>query len=224
MRLLVVNDSARFFKERNAEQKASNLDAEFARMKRFDAGIPLQPMDSKTLVTVKDGDTIVDYQNVTIQGYLSTFEGTTKSDRQGDYVIAGAFAETVKKFMSNPVMLRDHYNATDYVAGQFTTVREDVRGLYVEGKVSNAPDLASLRFKLAEGVLRTLSMGGIFHYMEDGRGIFKVDLWEGSIVPIPANQDAIFETRSLNDDEKRFIKSGGRLPFFTSKQHLALVA
>ena len=70
------------------------------------------------------------------------------------------------------------------------------------------------RFKVAEGHLKTLSMGGLFHYKEDGRGIFKVDLWEGSLTPIPANPDATFSVRSLTDDEKHFIKSGGAYPSY----------
>lgn len=193
---------------------SDKTDDDFARMKRFDAGIRLDTPDEKKATTIKDADgNVVDYRDVRIAGYLSTFEGTTKSDRQGDYVVQGAFAETIKKFMVNPVMLRDHYNDTDYLAGEFTKVKEDTRGLYVEGRLSNAPGLRDLRFKVAEGVLRTLSMGGMFHYLEDGRGIFKVELWEGSLTPIPANQDATFETRSLNDCEKAFVKSGQKVPY-----------
>ena len=78
--------------------------------------------------------------------------------------------------------------------------------------LSNAPDNISTRFNVAEGHLRTLSMGGLFHYKEDGRGIFKVDLWEGSLVSIPANPDAIVSTRSLTDDEAKAVKSGRILP------------
>ena len=60
--------------------------------------------------------------------------------------------------------------------------------------------------KVAEGSLRTMSMGGVFHYLEDGRGIFKVSLWEGSLTPIPANQDAIFSVRELTDAEIKKVR------------------
>lgn len=181
---------------------------EFAAVKRFDAGISLEDAGAKSFTTVKTGDVISDYRDVTIRGYLSTFRGTTESDRQGDYVDEGAFKETIPRFKQNAVMLRDHTNLVEYLVGGFTTVREDAKGLFVEATLSNAPDVQSVRFKIAEGWLKTLSMGGLFHYKEDGRGIFKVDLWEGSLTPIPANPDARFSTRALTDDEKKSVKSG----------------
>jgi HK97 family phage prohead protease len=177
-------------------------------LKRWEAVLDLGAKDVKAFDTIKDGDTITDYQNVRFKGYLSTFVGTTASDRQGDYVENGAFTETLKRFKQNPVMLRDHVNNTSFLSGSFIDIREDTKGLFVEGLLSNAPDVQSVRFKVAEGHLRTLSMGGVFHYKEDGRGIFKVDLWEGSLTPIPANPDALFSVRALTEVERKFIKSG----------------
>lgn len=182
---------------------------EFARLKRFDAAVDVEPPDAKKLTVIKVDDRIVDYQNVTIAGYLSTFKATTESDRQGDYVDEGAFRETIPKFMLNPVLLADHRNSVAFLAGNFTALREDKKGLRVEAVMSNSPDNIGARFKVAEGMLKTLSMGGVFHYKEDGRGIFKVDLWEGSLVAIPANPDARFQVRALNEAERRFLKTGG---------------
>ena len=187
---------------------------EFASVKRFDAAISLEADDAKKFTIVKDGDVITDYRDVRIKGYLSTFRATTESDRQGDYVIEGAFKDTIPDFMSkNPVLLRDHHNICAALSGSFTVMKEDRKGLYVEGNLSNAPDVQSTRWKVAEGHLRTMSMGGAFYYLEDGRGIFKVSLWEGSLTPIPANQDALITTRSLNETEKKFLKLGGSKSF-----------
>lgn len=175
---------------------------------RWEARIGIEADKKGIIILPEDGnkEAIRDYLNVTVKGYLSTFEGTTKADRDGDYVVQGAFAETLPKFLErNPVMLRDHVNATEHVVGSFSKAVEDDRGLYVEAMLSNAPDIRNIRFKVAEGHLRTLSMGGIFHRSEDGRGIFKVDLWEGSIVAIPANPDATFSVRGLNDSEQKFL-------------------
>jgi HK97 family phage prohead protease len=130
-----------------------------------------------------------DYQNVRIKGYLSTFNGT---DRDGDTVLPGAFAECIPRFMKNPVMLADHRNSVASVVGHFTVVREDRAGLYIEGILSNSPEVAHVRALVAEGHLKTMSMGGMFFYKEDGTTIRKVELYEGTLTPVPANPDAIF--------------------------------
>jgi HK97 family phage prohead protease len=213
--LLIVRNRAAFQTAAKTAAPAFPPD-EFENVRRWEAVVGLESQDAKKLRTIKtEGDIIADYLDVEIKGYLSTFKGTTESDRDGDTVEEGAFAETIAEFSKNPVMLRDHVNMTAYLAGKFTTVREDKRGLYIEGMLSNAPDTRDTRFKVAEGILKAMSMGGIFYYKEDRRTIFKVKLWEGSLVPIPANQDAIISVRSLNDTEKKFMKSAGRFPTYT---------
>jgi HK97 family phage prohead protease len=148
---------------------------------RFDAALNFGEKDGRSFDEVKESNgLVVDYRNVTIKGYLSTFQHVTPSDRDGDYVQRGAFAETIPHFMRNPVMLANHSNSVSSLVGAFTTVKEDELGLYVEGRLSNSPSefVKDVRFKVAEGSLRTMSMGGVFHYLEDGRGIFKVSLWK----------------------------------------------
>jgi HK97 family phage prohead protease len=189
---------------------------EFAGLKRFDIQVPLALVAERKSMQLTDADgTICDYRSVALKGYLSTFVGTTAMDREGDYVEQGAFSDTIKEFANNPIMLRDHRNVTGDVVGSFTVMREDSKGLYVEAVMSDAPDVQSLRFKVAEGHLKTLSMGGLFHYKADGRGIFKVDLWEGSITPIPSNPDARFQVRALTDLEKKFLKSASTFKNFS---------
>jgi HK97 family phage prohead protease len=149
--------------------------------------------------TITDADgMIVDYKDVTINGYLSTFENMTPADRDGDYVRKTAFDKSIGKFGNNPVMLMDHINDIEHLAGSFTDMKKDGKGLAVVGKVSNAPELRKIRFLVAEKHLKTLSMGGLFLYGHDGKAIEEVDLWEGSLVPVPANQDARFEVRSFD--------------------------
>lgn len=198
----------RIVRQKRAPHSATPLAQPSAKLMRWDAQIDLASQDTKKFDTVKDGDRVVDYQNVTLKGYLSTFKTTTESDRDGDYVDEGAFTETIRKFMKNPVLLVNHRNEVQSLAGSFTVVKEDKRGLYVEAMLSNSQseNMKDVRAKVAEGHLRTLSMGGIFHYKEDGRGIFKVDLWEGSLTPIPANPDAIFSTRELTEHEMKKVQ------------------
>lgn len=182
---------------------------EFDLVRRWDAMLDLKAEGVKKATPVKDGaGRIVDFTDVAIDGYLSTFEAVTKADRDGDVVEDGAFSDTIPEFMKNPVLLVDHINMVEYLAGSFTTVKEDRNGLRIKAVVSDSPDMINVRFKIVEGILKALSMGGIFYYKEDRRTIFKVKLWEGSLVSIPANQDALFQVRSLNDREKKFLKSG----------------
>ncbi len=170
---------------------------------RFDATLPLAAPGVKAFTELKDASgAITDYRDVTIKGYLSTFGN---SDRQGDIVKPGAFAETIPQFMLNPRLQVDHRNSAEYTVGSFTVVREDSKGLYVEAKLSNSPSLLAtdMRYKVAEGHIGALSMGGFFHYEEDGRTIFKVQLYEGSLVAIPANPAALLSVREVGEaDEK----------------------
>ena len=145
----------------------------------------------------KDG-MIVDYRDVSINGYLSTFENMTKADRDGDYVRPNAFDKSIKRFSANPVMLMDHVNDIEHLAGSFTGVEKDGNGLVVVGKISNAPELRKVRFLVGEKHLKTLSMGGLFLYGGNGKSIDEVDLWEGSLVPVPSNPDARFSVRSID--------------------------
>lgn len=158
--------------------------------RRFSAKIDITPIPSEP---VYDGNRIIDYQNVSFRGYASTNESVTKGDRIGDYLRKGAFRKTIKEFKKNPVMLTDHENTTKNIAGSYTQIEEDDRGLFVEGKISNAPALSTIRTLVAEGHLKTLSIGGMFYYEDDGKGISQVDLMEVSLVAIPMNPDARFE-------------------------------
>lgn len=145
-----------------------------------------------------DAGQIVDYQNVTIEGYLSTFKNVTESDRDGDYVEKGAFADTIKRNAKSPLpLLVNHRNQVENMAGSFVELKEDSSGLRFKAVLSNSPSdfMKHLRALVAENHLKTTSMGGIFHYKEDGRGIHRVDLLEGSLTPIPANPDALFSAQ-----------------------------
>ena len=148
-----------------------------------------------------DKSPIVDYQDVVIEGYASTFVGTTPADRDGDYVMPKAFDKTLAKFRENPVMLLDHQNSVAALAGSFEKIGTNERGLAVRGRVSNAPGLRDTRFKIVEGHLKSFSMGGLFYYNDDGRGIEEVELFEASLTPVPANADALFQVRSVSINE-----------------------
>ncbi len=165
--------------------------------------------DSKKFDEVKDSSgNVIDRKNVSITGYLSTFKNVTESDRDGDAVENGAFKETIPAFLKNPVLLIDHRNSAENIAGRFTEVKEDKNGLRVTAMLSDSPTdrMKHIRALVAEGHLKTLSMGGRFHYRDDGRTIFKVELYEGSLVSIPANPDALFSVRECTEAEMKEVQ------------------
>jgi HK97 family phage prohead protease len=175
---------------------------------KWSAQCDISSPGAKKFTPVKDAsDNVVDYRDVTLTGYLSTFKNVTEADRDGDYVEQGAFRDTIAKFMRNPVLLVNHRNQVENLAGSFTKLQEDKNGLYFVAALSNSPSdrMKDIRALVAEGHLKTTSMGGLFHYKEDGRGIFKVDLWEGSLTPIPANPDALFSIREATEAELKQV-------------------
>lgn len=137
-----------------------------------------------------DDGPLLDILDVKIEGYASTFNNL---DRDGEKFLPGAFEEDLANFMRNPVMLKDHWNKCDNVVGNFTKVHEDKKGLFVKGVLSNAPDVRSIRFKVAEGMIRTFSVAGMFHFNETHVEIFRAHLYEISLIPIPANPKALFD-------------------------------
>lgn len=187
---------------------------EARKIRHFEADTILDGVETKFTEVKKDTATI-DYVDVRITGYASTFVGTTKADRDGDYIMNGAFREFLPEYKTNPVILIDHRNSSHEIAGSFDKISEDTRGLAVDGRISNAPGLTDIRFKLVEKHLKTLSIGGLFYFIEDGRGIEKVRLFEVSLVAVPSNQDALFQVRGIDlSDMKKayaaFRSKGGQ--------------
>ena len=172
--------------------------------KSFDSTTPFEIDTGKGFSEVKDADgTVVDVKNVTISGLGSTFVGTTKRDRDGDYILPGAFDKTLAEFRTNPVMLVDHENSVLRMAGSFSKVGVTEQGLVMEGRVSNSPAefMKHVRFLIHEGHLKAFSIGGIFFYDESGYGVEEIRLFETSLVAVPANQDALFSVRKIGRDD-----------------------
>ena len=146
---------------------------------------------------IKDGDII------SIKGYLSTFGNT---DRDGDIVHESAFDDTLKQRKTYPLQ-RDHSYKTEDFIGDFKA-KKDEKGLYIDAEMLVTPGTYDLALKVKSGKLNTLSMGGAFKYgaERDKKGnsiIEKVMLFEGSVVPIPANPEAKFEAKSLKQEGEK---------------------
>ena len=144
-------------------------------------------------------------------GYGSVF-GVLDSYKE--VVAPGAFAESLQGRM--PALLWQH-RAGEPI-GVYTAVREDAVGLYVEGKLA----LKTARGAEAYELLKMRALSGLssgFVTREDSydkvagvRTLQKVDLWEVSLVTMPANDLARVEAvKSIEDITglERFLRDAG---------------
>lgn len=138
-----------------------------------------------TDVTVTDG--------TVISGYASLFG---KTDQGGDIVVSGAYGKSLgvnKAQGRNIKMLWQHDPAQPI--GVWDEVREDVKGLWVKGRL--LPDVAKAReaaVLLAAGAIDGLSIGyRTVKAAKDTQGhrhLTELDLWEVSLVTFPMLPEA----------------------------------
>ena len=147
--------------------------------------------------------------NGIVEGYASTW--TKTPDSYGDIVIKGAFTETLKKKKAtgHPFPLCFNHDF-DQIIGAVTEAEEDDFGLKIKASFLNTALAQEKRELVKEGIVWQFS----FAYSvlgseeptaeEKKQGIFqkltKLDLYEVSLVPVPANQTAIV-TEVKNDSE-----------------------
>lgn len=136
-----------------------------------------------------------------VKGYASTFDRIP--DSYGDVVAKGAFADSLKHWESigKPIPLLYGHSTDDpkYNIGKVTKAYEDDHGLYVEAEFDAENDTAQYVRKLAkEGRLYQFSFAyEVLDWGEtelaDGtkaNELRKLNLFEVSLVQIPANQRA----------------------------------
>jgi HK97 family phage prohead protease len=140
----------------------------------------------------------------TFSGYASLFG---EVDLGRDAIERGAFAASIDKRGAGGVRMLFQHDPAE-VIGRWTVLREDERGLYVEGKLST--DVARAREVLAlmkAGALDGLSIG--FRAVKTRadrkagvRRILEADLWEISVVTFPMLPTA----RVSNVKHRRFYR------------------
>lgn len=167
----------------------------------------------------------------TFEGYGSVFNVT---DRGGDIVAPGAFAETLaaaKAAGRLPAMLWQHRQAEPI--GVYTEMDEDSVGLRIKGKLALKTSRGAEAYELMKmGALSGLSIG--YRVRDDSwdrvtgvRTIKKADLYELSLVTIPMNDasrvsavKAIEDLDSLSEIERHLRDAGG----FSRSEATALVS
>lgn len=172
-------------------------------------------------------------ENGEFAGYGSVFDVI---DSYADVIAKGAFTTTLSKWAERgryPSLLWQHDQSQPI--GTYTAMREDDRGLYVEGKLALKTRQGAEAYELLQiGAITGLSIGFItvdqeFNSNSDVRVIKEVDLWEVSLVTFPANDAARIgavkaalrsgEVPSLKEFE-RFLRDAG----FSRTQAKAIIA
>lgn len=88
-------------------------------------------------------------------GYASKFNGV---DSYGDTILPGAYAKAIKGIKNLPIFL--NHDKSEVPLGVYTVVKEDERGLYVEGQLTLAISKARDVFEaMKAGSINGLSVG-----------------------------------------------------------------
>jgi HK97 family phage prohead protease len=178
--------------------------------------------EKKTYRTVLDEKgNVIDYLDVRIEGYANTFN----LDRGDEQVIPGAFAEHLEEYLSNAVLQADHDRGTYFNSGQVTSAYEDNTGLKISALLSNSPSerMKDLRFKVVEGSVKTLSIGGRFHGKVVNSGektivfLHKIELREISVVTVPMNKESMFEVKEDSASQPQTKQSVENMRFVMSE-------
>lgn len=144
-------------------------------------------------------------------GYGSVFENI---DDGGDVVHRGAFETSIAEFKASgnmPPVLWSH--SPQEPIGVYTDLKEDDRGLYVEGKLAIKTTKGRDIYELAKmGAVKGLSIG--YSIREGGaffdkgiRHLTNLELWETSFVTFPMNPKAqISAVKNAPMTEREFEK------------------
>jgi HK97 family phage prohead protease len=166
-----------------AQETLTLQDGTLVQVADFEMGFTL---DGKAAVDAADDGTLH------IEGYASTFD----MDRQDEAFEPGAFQKSLDTYLNtNPVILYHH--KYDTAMGTITEAKLDGKGLWVKGEVPKPPEnspVAGYYQQVKDKVLRGFSVGGKFYrrMTEKGPRIFKCDLREISITPMPVNAGGLF--------------------------------
>ena len=140
-------------------------------------------------------------QSVMIEGYASTND----IDRSGDVVSATVWEKGLENYVKNPIILAYH----DYSrpVGRMVEHRFDSKGLWIKARISSAAEDV---FKLVkDGVMTAFSIGfrildAEYNQMAEVFLIKEIELHEISVVPIPCNQNTLFNLSKAFDSAEDY--------------------
>jgi len=164
-------------------------------------------------ITVEDEDGV-------IKGYASIFGN---KDLGGDIVKKGAFAKSLR--VGQTVKMFWNHDAKSVPIGVWTLVKEDDKGLYVEGKLfTDTARGREVYVALKNGAIDGLSIGYKTVRAKNTRAGFEISelkLMEVSVVNFPMNEAATVESvKSVKTvaEKKRYLEKHLRDAGFTKEQ------
>ncbi len=135
-----------------------------------------------------------------VSGYLASFNNR---DSDGDVIVKGAFTKSLNERGVTSTTARKiaflYQHDMSKPIGRFTTLVEDEKGLYFEAELDNIPLANDVLEQYKSGTLNQHSIG--FRYIWDKAQydsdtdafiIKEVDLFEGSVVTMGANENTPF--------------------------------
>lgn len=124
---------------------------------------------------------------------------TSAIDRQGESIDTSGI--TIDTYMQNPVVLYGH----DYEGlpiGKTTKLTQFKNKIKAQFQlaVEEYPFAATVAALIKGGYLNATSIGGIVkEWSDDYKTIVQMEMLEFSVVPVPANQEALMTSRSIKD-------------------------
>lgn len=127
---------------------------------------------------------------------ISGFASTNTMDRQGDIIPTSTWQDpdALKNYMKNPIVLA--YHDHEEPIGSVTNLEIRDAGVYVTARIYKAAN-SEVFSMVKAGVLKTFSIGfrlKDLDYDEELNAwiLTKIEMYELSVVSVPANQDALF--------------------------------
>lgn len=169
-------------------------------------------MTNKTMVVAFDHKTFAvdDTDERKFSGYANTFD---LKDRAGDITQRGAFTKSIAKHAAagTKVKMLAHHDTTRPI-GVWTSMAEDEKGLFVEGRLTQGVRDADEAYALLkDGALDAMSIG--YRVVEEeydrktgANLLHEIDLHEISLVAIPANQESVVTTVKSDHDIRSLEK------------------
>lgn len=163
------------------------------------------PVSSIKISTAGSGETI-------IEGYANT---KGKEDRYGDipvvYSAKRNYVYDFTHFLKNPVLLIDHTNKINHIAGSVISIGEDKTGLFFKAGFSSSdyPIVRHAKHIYSEGHAKAISIAGRFHYedTENENYLTLAEIYEISLVAVGADPDALVMVNPKKSPELEKIKT-----------------
>lgn len=134
--------------------------------------------------------------------------GYDNQDRENDIIKSGAFKESIKNKAKYPLLYNHMNDDLSDTIGYFEAIEKN-DGVYIKAKINEKEEKALKVYDyIKKGVLTEMSVGFIptdyeFNSSHDGFDIHSALMYEGSVVQVPANENAkIIEVKKLEKEQK----------------------